>query len=471
MMQRYTLQRAFPRHLQTLPAIVALGCAGLASACGTELTTTRVASGLSSPVFVTAPPGDFDRLFIVQQTGSIRILDLTSGTLNATPFLQITVTGGGERGLLGLAFDPNYAQNGYFYVNYTRNVSGSLTTHVSRFKRSLNPDVADSTSELVMLRIAQPYGNHNGGWIAFGPDGYLYVATGDGGLGGDPDDRSQDITNELLGKMLRIDVNGDDFPVDPNRNYAIPVDNPFVGITGDDEIWAYGLRNPWRNAFDRETGDLYIADVGQGAWEEINFQPADSIGGENYGWRCYEGLAEFDDTGCAPAASMVFPFQTYARGGFPFRCSITGGCVYRGEAIWDLRGTYFYADYCSDQIWSLRYDGVSMSDFEDRTAELDPPLYSINSVVSFGEDAAGELYICDLGGEVFKIIPSGPVLGDMNGDGAIDFDDIDPFVLGLTDPDSFEDAYGYLPTVPGDLDCNDAFDLDDIDPFVAALGM
>ena len=459
----------FVPHRCFLALAAALTFVGLASASGTPLTTTRVAAGLSSPVFVAAPPGDTERLFIVEQTGDILILNLASGTLNPDPFLEVTVTSGGERGLLGLTFHPDYAQNGYFYVNYTLSVSGQLKTFVSRFSVSLNPDLAVDSSEYVLLTIDQPFANHNGGWIGFGPDGYLYIGTGDGGSGGDPGNRAQDITNQLLGKMLRIDVNGDGFPGDPEKNYAIPADNPFVGITGDDEIWAYGLRNPWRSCFDRETGDLYIGDVGQGAWEEIDFQPASSAGGENYGWRCYEGPDPYSTGGCDPPGTMVFPIHSYTHGGSPFRCSVTGGYVYRGATIWDLRGTYIFGDYCSDQIWSFRYDGASMTDFEDRTAELDPPTFSIGSISSFGEDGNGELYICDLNSEVFKIIPDGAVLGDMNCDGAVDFFDIDAFVLALTDPAGYEAAYPDCDLMLADINGDGDVDFFDIEPFVAVI--
>ncbi len=436
----------------------------------TTLTTVRVASGLTRPLFVTAPPGDTDRLFIVEQgsagSAAIKILDLATGDVLATPFFSISgITTGGERGLLGLAFHPNYADNGLLFINYT---DGSGDTQVERLSVSEDPNVADPGSAVTVFAVDQPYSNHNGGWMAFGPDGYLYISLGDGGSGGDPGNRAQDITDQLLGKMLRIDVDADDWPGDPNRNYGIPADNPFVGITGDDEIWAYGLRNAWRCAFDRETGDLYIADVGQSAWEEINFQPAGSPGGDNYGWRCYEGNSEYNTTGCDSPDTMVFPIYEYSH---DIGCSITGGMVYRGGEICDVQGTYFFADYCSDQIWSFRYDGNEITEFQERTAELTPDVGSIGSIVSFGEDAAGELYICDLfGGEVFKIVPDGPKNGDMNNDGDVDFDDISAFVLGLSNRMAFITQFGYEPEGPGDLDCNGAVDFDDIVLFVALIG-
>jgi hypothetical protein len=249
------------------------------------------------------------------------------------------------------------------------------------------------------------------------------VPTGDGGSGGDPGNRAQTITNQLLGKVLRLDVDRDDFPADANRNYGIPADNPFVGVTGDDEIWAYGVRNPWRCSFDRGTGDFYIADVGQNAWEEISFQRASSTGGENYGWRCYEGNAAYNTFNCPAPSTMVFPFHVYSHS---FGCSITGGYVYRGCAIPDLAGTYFFSDYCSSRIWSTRYLGTNNPPVADRTAELAPGGgLAIANVTGFGEDAYGELYLCDsTGGELFKIIPRSLVGPDCNGNGRRDECDI-----------------------------------------------
>ncbi len=365
-------------------------CEGLATT--TLQTELIIGSGLSSPLFLTAPEGD-DRLFIVEQGGTIRIRQ--GGSLLGTPFLNISsiVLSGGERGLLGMAFHPNYASNGLFYVNYTNN---SGDTVVAEYQVSGNPNIANGTAVRTLMTIPQPFSNHNGGWIGFGPnDGYLYIATGDGGSGNDPGNRSQDITNQLLGKMLRIDV-------DSGTPYGIPPSNPFVGVTGDDEIWAYGLRNHWRNSFDRLTGDLWYADVGQVAREEVNYQPASSPGGENYGWRCMEGFNCTGLSGCTcNSPSLTLPIHDYPRncttGGF----SLTGGYVYRGCDIPDLNGTYFFADYVCDNIWSFRYDGATMTEFQSRNAEL---IAGINSIASFGEDGFGELYIVSLSGTVHKII-------------------------------------------------------------------
>lgn len=377
----------------------------------TPLTTVRVAVGLDQPLFVTHVPGDLDRLFVVEQTGRIRVIE--NGTLLSTPFLNVATISNfnGEQGLLGLAFHPRYADNGFFYINYTDTLGDTV---IARYSVSAEANVANFASQVVVLTINQPDENHNGGWIAFGPDGYLYVATGDGGAAFDTGvghtvdtGNAQDITNNLLGKILRLDVDGDDFPEDADRTYRIPPTNPFVGLTGDDEIWAFGLRNPWRCAFDNVTGDLYIADVGQRDWEEIDVQRAGSVGGNNYGWRCLEASTCTDLSGClCTDESLVAPIHEYGHGGFPFRCSITGGEVYRGCAIPDLQGTYFFADYCSNQIWSLRYDG-NVADLRDRTLELAPGGgLNIRTISSFGTDAAGEMYICDQdGGEVFKIVP------------------------------------------------------------------
>lgn len=398
-----------------LVAVLALGCLAGSAPAQTPLRAHRVVAGVTRPLFVTHPPGDLQRIFIVEQSGRIKIRK--NGQILVPEFLNVDPISGCcfERGLLGLAFHPDYAKNGFFYINYTTS-SNPGSTVIARYSvHAANPDVADSTGTII-LTFAQPQENHNGGWIAFGPDGYLYIATGDGGGHFDSEDdghavggNGQDVTSKLLGKILRIDVDGDDFPADALRNYAIPPDNPFVGVEGDDEIWAYGLRNPWRCAFDRATDDLFIADVGEQTWEELNFQPAGDSGGRNYGWRCMEGNSCTSLTGCTcNDPTLTLPIHEYRHSASPSRCSITGGEVYRGCAIPDLAGTYFFADYCSAEIWSLRYDAInSVTDFTDRTADLAPGgTLTIRDISSFGLDAAGEMYICDLfGGEVFKIVP------------------------------------------------------------------
>jgi len=383
------------------------------------LTATRVAVGLSRPVYVTAAPGDTSRLFIVEQhTGMIKILNLTTGAVNATPFLDIDgIATGNEQGLLGLAFHPDYATNGQFYVNLTAPGGTAGITQIRRYARSAgNPNVADPASVQTVLTYDQPQENHNGGWLAFSPrDRYLYIASGDGGGGNDTgtghtsgSGNAQDTTANLLGKILRIDVDGDDFTADPNRNYRIPrggagqpPPNPFADTAGDDEIWAYGLRNPWRPSFDRTTGALFIADVGQSAFEEINFQPGTSAGGENYGWRALEGTTPTGLT--AVPSPRVDPFHTYGRS---IGQSITGGYVYRGGENALLDGTYFFADFVANRIFTLKYDGATVTEFFERTGQIPANLGSIGSIASFGEDAQGRLYVVDLGGgEVFRIVP------------------------------------------------------------------
>jgi glucose/arabinose dehydrogenase len=358
------------------------------------LSTKLVATGLTRPLFVTAPPGDMDRLFIVEQVGRIRILNLTMGILNPVPFLQLTeLSHGNEQGLLGLAFHPDYATNGLFYVNFT-DVTG--TTNIRRFKVSVNPDVADPSSGQTLLTVSQPFANHNGGWIAFGPDRMLYISMGDGGSGNDPGNRAQNL-NELLGKILRIDVDG----ADPGLHYHIPNTNPFVNTpNARGEIWVYGLRNPWRCSFDRQTGDLYIADVGQDQWEEVNFQPAGSQGGENYGWRVKEGRHE---TGLDVVGGRRFvePIHEYDHN---TGIAIIGGYVYRGHAIPNLQGAYLFADN-TGPIWSLRHDGAQVTELTPHQDELFPS-GAPSSISSFGEDAAGELYVLNLiPGHVYRLEP------------------------------------------------------------------
>lgn len=440
-------------------ALAMLGLASEAVAGGTPLTTVQVASGLRRPIYVTAPDGDFNRIFVIEKEGRIRVIE--NGSLLGTPFLDINaLVGGGnsnndERGLLGLAFHPDFLTNGLFYVNYTNN--GSDTT-VARYSVDGDPatdNTADAGSASILLTVNQPFTNHNGGWMAFGPDdGYLYISLGDGGSGNDPFNNSQNI-NTLLGKMLRIDV-------DSGSPYAIPGDNPFVGVAGDDEIWAYGLRNAWRNSFDTETGELYIADVGQFNIEEVNVQPGSSTGGENYGWRCMEGNSCTGNGGCTCFdAALTDPVHTYTHA---FGCSITGGEVYRGCEIPDLQGTYFFADFCSARIWSFRYTGGSVTEFQERTAELAPGGgLSINNITSFGRDAYGEVYICDQGtlsnnGEIFKIVSDAGVVEDCDCNGSADQCD----VVDGTLPDDNMD--GIPNSCSADADADGATDGCDICP-------
>jgi glucose/arabinose dehydrogenase len=346
------------------------------------ISLTPFASGFTDPVEITHA-GD-SRLFVVQQGGLIKIVN-ANGTTNATPFLNLSsiISTGGERGLLGLAFHPNYASNGYFFVNYT-NTAGN--TVIARYSVSANPNVANTTGTILMT-IAQPYANHNGGSIKFGPDGYLYIGMGDGGSGGDPGNRAQNIT-ENLGKMLRIDVNTTVAPF-----YTSPNTNPYVGIAGNDEIWAIGLRNPWKFSFNRLNGDLWIADVGQNAIEEIDkvSSPLPNTG-INFGWRCYEGNSTYNISGCAASSTMTFPFTQYARSGGA--CSVTGGYVYTGTLYPNFQNKYFFTDYCDDKIRMVNSAGTITT----TTA------FSGNNFATFGEDVAGELYVAGItSGIIFKL--------------------------------------------------------------------
>ena len=376
----------------------------VAGATFAQSTTKRVAHGLTAPLFVTHAPGDYDRIFIIEQGGKIKVL--RGGVVLPQPFLDLSsdVAASGEMGLLGLAFHPDYATNGHFYVNYAAITDKGLETIVLRHQVSATPDLADAASGQMVLRFDQPLTTHNGGWIGFGPDGYLYIASGDGGRQ-IPENNAQNITDNLLGKILRIDVNADAWPDDADRNYAIPPTNPFVDVVGADEIWVYGLRNPWRCAFDSLTDDFFITDVGEDAWEEINFVGRGEPGGIDFGWRCKEGntCSGLEDCSCV-AKGMVDPIYIYANGP---NCSITGGEVYRGCAIPELFGAFLFADFCSGNIWSMTYDGTNPPVITDRTADFDPgDGLSISRVSSFGRDAFGEVYICDWsGGEVFKIVP------------------------------------------------------------------
>jgi glucose/arabinose dehydrogenase len=379
------------------PAKAKAAQAGISAVIWPRISLVLQAEGLTQPVQVAHAGDGTGTLYVVEQVGRIRTIK--NGVLGAAPFLDIgdRVFAGGERGLLGLAFPPGYATKGYFYVNYTRDPDGD--TVVARYRVTPDPDVADPASEEILLVIDQPFSNHNGGQISFGPDGFLYIGMGDGGSGGDPQGNAQNPAT-LLGKMLRIDVEGGIFP------YAIPPGNPFVGIGGSrGEIWALGLRNPWRFSFDRGTGDLYIGDVGQGSFEEVDFQPASSAGGENYGWNVLEGNSCFGGTTCNPS-NFVPPVAVYDHSAG--KCSITGGAVYRGGAYPRMRGIYFYGDFCTGEIFGLTRDGTSW----ENTLLLDAPF----PISSFGEDEAGNLFVTDYnGGAVREIVaqndpPSPPAL-------------------------------------------------------------
>jgi glucose/arabinose dehydrogenase len=340
-----------------------------------------VVSGLASPVFLTAPASDA-RLFIVEQPGRIRIVE--NGSLQTTPFLDISsiISSGGERGLLGLAFHPQYATNGFFYVNYT-GTDGH--TRVVRYTVSANRNVANAASAKLIIRVDQPYANHNGGMIAFGPDNMFYIGMGDGGSGGDPQNHAQ-TRSDLLGDMLRLNV-------DVGDPYTPAAGNPFLSTPNVlPEIWAYGLRNPWRFSFDRVGGNLYIADVGQDVREEVNVVPANQ-GGINYGWKLMEG-SQCYVAGCSQTG-LTLPVldYTHASGG----CSITGGFVYRGTAIPGIVGHYFYSDYCAGFLRSFRYANGAATEQHDWDLQL-------GSVFSFGEDSTGELYVLTGDGRVRRIV-------------------------------------------------------------------
>jgi glucose/arabinose dehydrogenase len=348
-------------------------------------------TGINVPTAL-AHSGD-ENIYVTEKAGRIRIVR-RDGQLVNTPYIDISNrvrSGGGEQGLLGLAFHPEYADNGYFFVNYTR--AGDGATVVSRFSRDdQDPDMGDPNSEKILLVIPQPFGNHNGGDLHFGPDGYLYISSGDGGSGGDPMDLGQD-GESLLGKLLRIDVDSGD-------PYAIPENNPFVDDPDAfDEIWALGLRNPWRISFDRLTGDLWIGDVGQNAWEEIDFQPADSPGGENYGWRCYEGNEIFNPLGCDDRSAYVFPVHVYPNNRFNEGCSVTGGYVYRGMEYPVLYGKYLYGDFCTGLFWVLYKD--DMGDYVNEEVGN----FQGGQFGAFGEDVNGNLYAAALtNGIIYRIV-------------------------------------------------------------------
>jgi glucose/arabinose dehydrogenase len=340
----------------------------------------QIASGLSRPVLVAAPPGD-PRLFVVEQGGEIEII--SGGVVQSTPFLDIGVTCCGEQGLLGLAFHPQYASNGKFYVNYT---IGSVS-RISEFTVSSNPNLANPGSERVLLTVNQPFANHNGGMLMFDDAGYLLIAFGDGGSGGDPDNRAEN-PNDLLGKLLRIDVN----TTSPSRLYGIPASNPFVGGGGAPEVFMLGLRNPWR--FDIDGGLAYIGDVGQGAREEVTILPANAAGA-NLGWNTWEGTSCFQ--GPCGTSGFVFPQVEYTHAA---GCSVTGGQVYRGVSIPGLAGAYFYGDFCTGRIHSLVFEGGIVTKHTDRSGELG----IVSQLSSFGYDAFGEVYVTSLTGQVFKIV-------------------------------------------------------------------
>ncbi len=359
----------------------------LAALSSGQLTVVRVVGGLSSPLGIANAGDGTNRLFVVQRGGTVRVVQ--GKTLLGASFLNIVskVAAGGERGLLGLAFHPDFEANGFLYVYYTRKSDGDII--VARYTANAGRTAASAATEQILLRIEHSANtNHNGGDLVFGPDGYLYIAVGDGGGSGDPGNNAQD-KNVLLGKILRIDVDGTGSG--PNGTYAIPSDNPFVGAAGLDEIWAYGLRNPWQISFDSETDRFWIADVGQNRYEEINREPAGFAGGGNYGWRTMEGNHCFSPSSGCNTTGKIRPIAEYSHAS---GCSITGGHVYRGPSQRDLDGLYVFADFCSGKIGTVPAAGTGLT-FR-RTVGL--------SISSFGESESGELYLTDLGGNLYRVI-------------------------------------------------------------------
>lgn len=419
------------------------------------------ATGLSSPVYIAMDPTDSARMFVVEQGGRIKVL--VNGVVQATPFIDVsavlppssgtvtinstvyTFTRYTEQGLLGMAFAPDYATSGTIYINLTARRydtvpavpsstdyswgctgGGSCTindlarTEVCKIQRSAANPLVSSTPTVTtlaqldpILQIDQPYVNHNCGNLQFGPDGMLYVGTGDGGSGNDPGNRALN-RNVLLGKMLRIDPSGDDFPGDPTKDYRIPADNPFVAGGGLPEIWAVGLRNPWRYSFDKVTGDLWIADVGQNAWEEVNVVPGNGGPGRNYGWRVREGLVATGlSAGTNDVSNLTDPVYVYDHGASSTSgLAVIGGYVYRGKAIPSWRGRYIFADELTNRVWSARMIGGVWSDFQDLTTMLSnlgtSSTLMIRNVSSFGQDSDGELYFTQLNGRIRKLVPLGP---------------------------------------------------------------
>ena len=368
-----------PRPDAARPDAAAIPCQGTVVP-GTPTLVRESLGSFTQPVLVISPPND-PRIFVVQKNGEVHIVGET------TAFLDINVQNSGEQGLLGMAFAPDYATSRKFYVHYSE--PGTGDTIIEQILASeANPNVADMTTRTQVLTVDQPFSNHNGGHIQFGPDGYLYIGLGDGGSGGDPEENGQD-TNALLGKLLRIDVS--------SLPYSIPPGNPFAAGGGAPEIWAIGLRNPWRWSFDDDAGLIYIADVGQNQWEEVHIEST-TAAGLNYGWDDMEGAHCYEpSSGCAMAGREIPQYEySHATGG----CSITGGYVYRGCRMPDLQGTYFFSDYCTGIVQSFRWNGSAVTEL---TTHDD---LSGGSIVGFGEDAQGEMYITTLGGGVYRIVPA-----------------------------------------------------------------
>ncbi|MCC6319858.1 MAG: PQQ-dependent sugar dehydrogenase [Phycisphaerales bacterium] len=389
-----------------------LAAAGSALAASVALATPPARTvqfvDVPQPIAMAATPADPDYLYICQRPGVVSAVNISTKIVEPLPVLDITpgVSLTNDDGLLGIAFDPNYATNRYFYINYN-----DLNSHIVLERHRMQPGsrTVEPGSATIIWRYPRPLG-HNGGWIGFCPvNNLLYITSGDGDPGGlpDPVGRAQDTVDQPMGKILRINPSSDDFPSDPMRNYAIPPANPFVGVVGDDEIWAYGVRNPWRAAFDPLNGDFIFGDVGADFWEEVNFEPASSPGGRNYGWACMEGNHCTISTACTCGdPSLTPPIYEYPH---PTGTAVTGGCIYRGPSIPALQGVYIFADLFRAKIWSMRVGpSGAVSEFTDRSAEFVPAATSspINFIATFGQDAAGEVYIANLfQGRIYKIVP------------------------------------------------------------------
>ncbi len=382
-----------------------------------NLSSVLIADGYKKPVFITSYPNNAKLLYIVEQAGLIKIIN--DGKKLSRPFFDINKRvvnpnrPGDERGLLGFAFHPNHTNNGKFYINYMDNDGNTIISEFSTNSKLR----ADHKSERIILKLKQPYGNHNGGDIQFGPDGYLYISIGDGGKAGDPLNAGQDLSS-LFGKIIRIDIE--------QKPYGIPKSNPFFGQKDKrEEIWAWGLRNVWRFSFDKQTGDKYLADVGQNKWEEVNFEPASSEGGLNYGWRIMEANHCYDPKENCPTEGLIKPIIEYPNDAnhpaFAFRiieelsfsetdvegCSVTGGYVYRGQKIKSMQGQYIFGDYCSGNIWTLRVVNGKAINFKNRTEEINIGGGEFTTYISsFGQDSDGEIYIIDYNGGIYKLIES-----------------------------------------------------------------
>lgn len=482
---------------RSLPYLAAIATAtAAATTLAQPLATQTIVTGLTQPTYCTAPAGDDDRLFVVQLfrfgMGNIRVINLRTNTLSPQYYLTVGPVGSGaEQGMFCMAFHPRFMQNGYFYITYASPaIAGQTAGDVFLYRYRAtggNPaaSTADPASAQLILKVTKPESTHNGGWIGFGPDGYLYMATGDGGNANDSNGgnsfppfhtpitgNAQDLSDNILGKVLRLDIDGPDgnpgtpdddaFPGDANRNYCIPGSNPLVGTQNSPEIWASGLRNPWRCSFDRATGDFWSADVGQAQREEIN-RNVGNMPLANYGWRCMEGTLCTGLTGCpCNSTQLTLPVYEYDH---TVGCAITGGYVYRGGAIPWLSGTYFFADFCSAEIKSFRLMNGTVTDLRDRTLELDPPgPSSWLTLTSFGEDARGDLYICDLNaGRISRIVEPGPLV-DCNTNGRSDRGDIAAGISRDANADGIPDECQPPPCF-ADYDNNGGIDGADIEAF------